>query len=273
MRPTLVLALAFLVAVAATLHAPHPVDAGSSYKQYAGDCTLKWLPARFANGSDVPDSPLYPVCASLALNGGGGGGDPNCFAGQSTVLVPIEPPRDDGDDSDRTLTLHEIQLREVDMSDLTLGQWVVVGTWSRLAQTYAAVEDEETHAIYVLSRVVDLRHKDARVTGVFVRITTASTAVHGALLISANHVLYRRDDDYERETAVFAKELAVGDALAVNGQTERITVIERDVHALGVFAPETTAGRLWVNRVAVSCYSQCKVELLAWAYHTTKRWM
>lgn len=106
------------------------------------------------------------------------------------------------------------------------------------------------------SRVFAFSHRDASVVANFVRLSTE----HGAkLTLSPDHYVF---SDGRMKLASLIR---VGDRLDMEATTTRVTKVEHNVQATGLYNPHTIAGELIVEGFRVSCYTKAVHPSLAHA--------
>jgi parallel beta-helix repeat protein len=164
-----------------------------------------------------------------------------CFSDHNVVQV-LRP----SDDAHATRDSPAI-LRQVPMSDLTIGDYVPTGKENSYTQVISFCHrDPQANATFIVMHQFPKHAGEPNVT---------STAAYPPLEMSADHlVLVRRSSPKEVATWMRAADVQVGDALI--GASDKPYVVTRieAIERTGVFAPITESGTLLVSGAVVSSY-------------------
>lgn len=112
------------------------------------------------------------------------------------------------------------------------------------------------------SEVIAFLHKETRMRARFYKLWISGGK---AIILSAQHLIFRKKTSSPLFSEVFASEVKLGDLLYIsNGSASEYKAVTEItmVTETGIYAPLTAQGTLFVDGVLVSCYAQ-------WPSHDT----
>ena len=114
------------------------------------------------------------------------------------------------------------------------------------------------HGGIVYSQVIAFLHKNRQFQASFYKIDLQGTHTH-TLTLSGEHILFKRESSTNSVIATFASTIRPGDILLTGNRYSSLrptrVVNVAMVTDLGLYAPLTNEGTLFVNEALVSCYA------------------
>ena len=105
------------------------------------------------------------------------------------------------------------------------------------------------------SKVIAFLHRAEKIKAEFYKFETSGG---NALILSPQHLIFRKENSRRPISAVFASEIKLGNLLYTsNGSASEYKAVTRIsmVTEIGVYAPLTMQGTLLVDGILVSCYA------------------